>query len=149
MAEGLAKHRLHVKARRAIVALSSLGKLRDILGHARNQQEPSHTLALEGRAALRFPPVPGLLVAATSIQGGAALAKSLFPALGAAGTTGVRVAFAALILLAMMLRQQKAGQLIAPPAGPQIPRPPRAPKRPSALEDHYQPVMPGELGRRG
>lgn len=54
-----------------------------------------------GRAALRFPPVPGLLVAATSIQGGAALAKSLFPALGAAGTTGVRVAFAALLLLAI------------------------------------------------
>lgn len=41
------------------------------------------------------------------------------------------------------------GEAGTPPAGPQIPRPPRAPKRPSALEDHYQPVMPGELGRRG
>lgn len=36
-----------------------------------------------------------------------------------------------------------------PPALPQTPPGPRAPKRPSAFELDYQPVMPGELGRRG
>ncbi len=45
--------------------------------------------------------MPALLVAITSIQAGAALAKELFPALGPAGTTGLRAAFAALLLLAI------------------------------------------------
>lgn len=45
-----------------------------------------------------LPPVPSLLLAAVSIQGGAALAKSLFPLLGPATVTSLRVGFAALIL---------------------------------------------------
>ncbi|WP_194165192.1 EamA family transporter [Deinococcus terrestris] len=45
-----------------------------------------------------LPPIPSLLVAMLSIQGGAAFAKSLFPTLGAAGTTGLRVTLAAAIL---------------------------------------------------
>lgn len=46
-----------------------------------------------------LPPVPALLLAMLSIQGGAAFAKTLFPALGPAGTTTLRVLLAALILL--------------------------------------------------
>lgn len=49
---------------------------------------------------LRIPPVPALLAAGVSLQGGAALAKQLFPALGPAGASGVRLSFAALLLLA-------------------------------------------------
>ena len=45
-----------------------------------------------------LPPVPSLLLAALSIQGGAALAKSLFPLLGPPAVTSLRVGFAALIL---------------------------------------------------
>lgn len=52
-------------------------------------------------ARLNLPPLPAVLLSMLSIQGGAALAKTLFPALGAAGTTGVRVTLAALILLAV------------------------------------------------
>lgn len=52
------------------------------------------------RNRLALPPIPALLVAVVSIQGGAALAKQIFPALGPAGATGLRVSLAALLLLA-------------------------------------------------
>ncbi|GGR49142.1 threonine transporter RhtB [Deinococcus seoulensis] len=59
------------------------------------------------RPAARFrpglPPIPALLLAMLSIQGGAAFAKTLFPTLGAAGTTTVRVTLAA-ALLTLVLR---------------------------------------------
>jgi inner membrane transporter RhtA len=42
-----------------------------------------------------------LLLAMLSVQGGAALAKRLFPVFGAQGTTALRVLFAALLLLAV------------------------------------------------
>jgi inner membrane transporter RhtA len=45
-----------------------------------------------------LPPVPALLLAMVSIQGGAAFAKTLFPTLGAAGTTALRVTLAAALL---------------------------------------------------
>ncbi|MFC0616722.1 EamA family transporter [Deinococcus budaensis] len=45
-----------------------------------------------------LPPVPALLLSMLSIQGGAAFAKTLFPALGAAGTTALRVTLAAALL---------------------------------------------------
>lgn len=45
-----------------------------------------------------LPPIPALMLAALSIQGGAALAKSLFPVLGPPAVTSLRVTFAALIL---------------------------------------------------
>lgn len=48
-----------------------------------------------------LPPVPSLLMAVASVQAGAALAKSLFPALGPAGATGLRVVLAAALLLAL------------------------------------------------
>jgi inner membrane transporter RhtA len=46
------------------------------------------------------PPLPAVLVAILSVQGGAALAKGLFPVLGPTGTVGLRIGISALILLA-------------------------------------------------
>lgn len=51
--------------------------------------------------ALLFP-IGLLLIAMSSIQSGASLAKSLFPLIGAPGTTAVRLIFAAIILLAVL-----------------------------------------------
>lgn len=45
-------------------------------------------------------PIPAVLASMLSVQGGAALAKGLFPALGATGTVGLRVGLSAMILLA-------------------------------------------------
>ncbi|UXY55284.1 threonine/homoserine exporter RhtA [Pseudomonas tohonis] len=47
-------------------------------------------------------PVGILLVAMTSVQSGASLAKSLFPVIGAQGTTSLRLIFAALFLLLVL-----------------------------------------------
>jgi inner membrane transporter RhtA len=47
-----------------------------------------------------IPPIPAIVGSIVSVQGGAALAKGLFPALGALGTVGLRVGISALILLA-------------------------------------------------
>ncbi|MDR6781819.1 inner membrane transporter RhtA [Pedobacter africanus] len=48
---------------------------------------------------IKIPPLPAVLLAIISVQGGAAIAKGLFPLLGAAGTASVRIGFSALILL--------------------------------------------------
>ncbi|GJE40057.1 EamA family transporter [Methylobacterium persicinum] len=55
-------------------------------------RRPDHALAL---------PIAALLTGMVSLQGGAAIAKSLFPAIGAAGTASLRVGFSALVLLAV------------------------------------------------
>ena len=47
---------------------------------------------------LNIPPLPAVLLAIISVQGGAAIAKGLFPALGAAGTAAVRIGLSAIIL---------------------------------------------------
>lgn len=47
-------------------------------------------------------PIILLLIAMTSIQGGASLAKGLFPAIGATGTTALRLGLGALILCVLM-----------------------------------------------
>jgi inner membrane transporter RhtA len=62
-------------------------------------------------ASSRFalPPVPAVLLSILSVQGGAALAKGLFPLLGAAGTTSVRIGLSALVLLAVV--RPRLGQL--------------------------------------
>lgn len=50
------------------------------------------------RALSSLPPIPALLLSMLSIQGGAAFAKTLFPTLGALGTTALRVTLAAALL---------------------------------------------------
>jgi inner membrane transporter RhtA len=53
------------------------------------------------RPSLTLPPIPAVLLAVVSVQGGAAFAKELFPALGSAGTAGMRIGLSALMLLAV------------------------------------------------
>lgn len=52
-------------------------------------------------------PVGLLLIAMASIQSGASLAKSMFPIIGAQGTTSLRLAFASIIML-LILRPWRA-----------------------------------------
>jgi inner membrane transporter RhtA len=47
-----------------------------------------------------IPPLPAAILGMISVQGGAALAKGLFPVLGPLGTVGLRIGLSALILLA-------------------------------------------------
>ncbi|BAU74291.1 threonine/homoserine exporter RhtA [Metapseudomonas furukawaii] len=63
--------------------------------------------ALSQRLASTLLPVSVLMVAMASIQSGASLAKSLFPEIGAQGTTTLRLVFAA-IILALILRPWRA-----------------------------------------
>ncbi|QNH63455.1 EamA family transporter [Hymenobacter sediminicola] len=46
-----------------------------------------------------LPPLPAVLLSIVSVQGGAAIAKGLFPVLGPAGTASLRIGFSALVLL--------------------------------------------------
>ncbi|MBF9143326.1 EamA family transporter [Hymenobacter properus] len=57
------------------------------------------------------PAVPAVLLAIVSVQGGAAIAKGLFPVLGAAGTASMRIGLSALVLLAVV--RPRLGQLRA------------------------------------
>lgn len=50
---------------------------------------------------LAIPPIPAVLLGVLSVQGGAAIAKSLFPALGVFGTVGLRIVLSALMLAAV------------------------------------------------
>ena len=56
-----------------------------------------------------LPAVPAVLLSIVSVQGGAAIAKGMFPVLGAAGTTSVRVGLSALVLLVVV--RPRLGQL--------------------------------------
>src|SRR5919112_6816196 len=49
---------------------------------------------------LSIPPIPAAVLGMVSVQGGAALAKGLFPVLGPVRTVGLRIGLSALILLA-------------------------------------------------
>ena len=53
----------------------------------------------ENPARFTLPAVPAVLLSIVSVQGGAAIAKGLFPVLGPAGTTSLRVGISALVLL--------------------------------------------------
>ncbi|QKG56545.1 EamA family transporter [Hymenobacter sp. BRD128] len=58
-----------------------------------------------------LPPVPAVLLAIISVQGGAAIAKGLFPVVGAAGTASLRIGLSALLLLVAV--RPRLGQLRA------------------------------------
>ena len=58
-----------------------------------------------------LPAVPAVLLSIVSVQGGAAIAKGLFPVLGAAGTTSLRIGLSALVLLVLV--RPRLGQLRA------------------------------------
>jgi inner membrane transporter RhtA len=58
-----------------------------------------------------IPPVPAVILAIVSVQGGAAIAKGLFPVLGAAGTASMRIGLSALLLLVVV--RPRLGQLRA------------------------------------
>ena len=58
-----------------------------------------------------LPAVPAVLLSIMSVQGGAAIAKGLFPLLGPAGTTSLRVGISALVLLLAV--RPRLGQLSA------------------------------------
>lgn len=45
-----------------------------------------------------FPAIPAVLLSMISVQGGASIAKSLFPVLGAAGTSSLRIGLSAVIM---------------------------------------------------
>jgi inner membrane transporter RhtA len=67
------------------------------------------TNTTSSRTAL--PPVPAVLLAILSVQGGAAIAKGLFPVVGAAGTASLRIGLSALMLLVAV--RPRLGQLRA------------------------------------
>ncbi|MBG6110990.1 inner membrane transporter RhtA [Flavobacterium sp. CG_9.10] len=50
---------------------------------------------------LDIPPIPAVLFAIISVQSGAAIAKSLFPVIGAAATASLRIGISAILLLAV------------------------------------------------
>ncbi|MBN9295555.1 MAG: DMT family transporter [Filimonas sp.] len=54
---------------------------------------------MKNRKGFVLPPVVAVLLAIVSVQGGAAIAKGIFPVLGAASTSALRIVFAAIILL--------------------------------------------------
>ncbi|GAA4358793.1 DMT family transporter [Hymenobacter saemangeumensis] len=57
--------------------------------------------------------MPAVLLAIVSMEGGAAVAKGLFPVLGPAGTVSLRIGFSALLMLALIrppLRQLQGAQ---------------------------------------
>src|SRR5207253_9278926 len=62
--------------------------------------ETSRTRARIAAAPATVPPAALVIVGMLSVQFGAAMATGLFPALGSSGTVFLRLAFAALILLA-------------------------------------------------
>ena len=54
---------------------------------------------MKNKKGLEIPAVPAVLLAIISFQGGAALAKGIFPALGAVATSALRIVLSAIILV--------------------------------------------------
>lgn len=54
---------------------------------------------MKNKKGIEFPAVLAVLLAITSFQGGAAIAKGLFPVLGAAATSSLRIVLSAIILV--------------------------------------------------
>lgn len=64
------------------------------------QGYPSHHhLSMSTNKLINIPPLPAVLLSIISVQAGAAIAKGLFPALGATGTASVRIGLSAIILV--------------------------------------------------
>lgn len=68
-----------------------------------------YLLIMSKASRFALPAVPAVLLSIISVQGGAALAKHLFPVLGAAGTTSLRIGLSAVVLLAVV--RPRLGQL--------------------------------------
>jgi len=69
---------------------------------------PFVQLVIMKLSLLNIPPIPAVLLSIISVQGGAAIAKGLFPVIGAGGTASVRIGFSALILLLAVRPNLKA-----------------------------------------
>jgi len=54
---------------------------------------------MKNKNGISLPPVPAVLLSIISVQGGAAIAKGIFPVLGAAATSSLRIVLSALILV--------------------------------------------------
>ncbi|WP_316831015.1 DMT family transporter [Pedobacter aquatilis] len=54
---------------------------------------------MERKNGVSIPPVPAVLLSIISVQGGAAIAKTIFPVLGAAATSSLRIVLSAVILV--------------------------------------------------
>ena len=55
---------------------------------------------MKNKKGFEIPAVPAVLLSIISVQGGAAIAKGIFPVLGAASTSALRIVFSAIILFA-------------------------------------------------
>lgn len=53
---------------------------------------------MKTKFAIAIPPVPAVILAIISVQGGAAIAKGIFPVLGPASTSALRIVLSAIIL---------------------------------------------------
>ncbi|KIO77109.1 transporter [Pedobacter lusitanus] len=56
---------------------------------------------MNSKKSITIPPIPAVLLAIISVQGGAAIAKGLFPVLGAESTALIRIGLSAVILMAV------------------------------------------------
>ncbi len=54
-------------------------------------------MSINSYKRLTIPALPAVLLSMVSVQGGASIAKHLFPVLGASGTASLRIGFSALI----------------------------------------------------
>ncbi|RYD79848.1 MAG: DMT family transporter [Sphingobacteriales bacterium] len=54
---------------------------------------------MKNKGEVSLPPVPAVLLSIVSVQGGAAIAKGIFPVLGAAATSSLRIVLSAIILV--------------------------------------------------
>jgi inner membrane transporter RhtA len=54
---------------------------------------------MKNKRGFEIPAVPAVLLSIISVQGGAAIAKGIFPVLGAASTSALRIVFSAVILI--------------------------------------------------
>jgi inner membrane transporter RhtA len=54
---------------------------------------------MKNKKGFEIPAVPAVLLSIISVQGGAAIAKGIFPVLGAASTSALRIVFSAVILI--------------------------------------------------